>query len=160
MKKKLNYNSNYDDIGWSLRETLDEIDKKGETKELKYDMLLKYGRMKFMEGKFNKAYKIFMQCSSHSIDNCILDNKEIYYWASRCLENMGNEGRALNGYLRLLENEKFINDENFVDAVLDRLIFFGDITSLVTEYKRQRNDQMTNPKDSIGKVLKFLRENT
>jgi ketopantoate reductase len=43
MENKLTYNSTYNEVGCSLRVTLDEIKKYGETKELKYEMLLKYG---------------------------------------------------------------------------------------------------------------------
>lgn len=160
MAKKLTYNSSFNEVGWSLRETLDEIKQHGETKELKYEMLLRFGRIKLMEGKLNEAYQIFQQCGNHSIDNGVDNIKELYYWTSRCLEEQGNKERALNGYLMLLEVEQNIeNDEEFVNAVLDRLILFGDITSLVNEYKNRRNEEMTNPKDLLGKVLKILREN-
>ena len=160
MKTKLTYNSTFDEVGWSLRDTLDEIKQQGETKNLKYDMLLKYGRLNLLEGNFDKAYQIFQQCSIHSIDNGVRDIKELYYWTSRCLEEQGNKERALNGYLMLLEKKDFIeNDDEFVNAVLDRLILFGDISSLVNEYKKRRHEEMTNPKDLLGKILKFLREN-
>ena len=159
INKKLTYNSTFDEVGWSLRDTLDEIKQKGETKQLKFDMLLKYGRIKLMEGNANEAYQIFQQCSIHAVDNGIPDVKELYYWASRSTEEQGNKERALNGYLMLLENEQNIKDEDFVNAVLDRLILFGDITTLVDEYKKRRHEEMTNPKDLLGKVLKFLREN-
>lgn len=159
MTKKLTYNSKIDEIGWSLTETLDLIKQHGETTELKYDMLLKYGRFKLLEGNLNEAYQIFQQCSIHSIDNGVQDIKELYYWTSRCLEEQGNKERALSGYLMLLENEQNTKDEDFVNAVLDRLILFGDIKSIIGEYKRQRQEEMTNPKDLIGKVLKVLREN-
>lgn len=159
MAKKLSYNSTFDEIGWSLRDTLDEIKQKGETKDLKYEMLLKYGRLRLMEGSLNDAYQIFQECSIHSIDNGVRDIKELYYWTSRCLEEQGNKKRALGGYLRLLEDEQNLKDREFVNAVLDRLSLFGDITSLVNEYKRIRHEEMTNPKDLLGEVLKFLREN-
>lgn len=159
MAKKLTYYSTFDEVGWSLRDTLDEIKQKGETKQLKFDMLLKYGRIKLMEGNANEAYQIFQQCSIHAIDNGISDVKELYYWASRSTEERGNKERALNGYLMLLENEQNIKDEDFVNAVLDRLILFGDITPLVDEYKKRRHEEMNNPKDLLGKMLKFLREN-
>ena len=159
MAKKLTYNSTFDEVGWSLRDTLDEIKQKGETKDLKYEMLLKYGRLRLMEGNLNDAYQIFQQCSIHSIDNGVRDIKELYYWTSRCLEEQGNKERSLGGYLRLLENEENQKDEEFVNAVLDRLNLFGDISSLVDEYKKRRHEETTNPKDLLGKVLKFLREN-
>lgn len=159
MEKKITYNSTFNEVGWSLRDTLDEIKQYGETKELKYEMLLKYGRLKLMGGNLNEAYQIFQQCSIHSIDNGVQNIKELYYWTSRCLEEQGNKERALNGYLMLLEKEQFIeNDEEFVDAVLDRLTLFGDITLLVTEYKNKRNEEMNNPKDLLGKVIKLLKE--
>lgn len=159
MAKKLTYNSTFDEVSWSLRDTLDEIKQKGETKDLKYKMLLKYGRLRLMEGNLNYAYQIFQQCSIHSIDNGVRDIKELYYWTSRCLEEQGNKERALVGYLRLLENEENQKDEEFVNAVLDRLNLSGDISSLVDEYKKRRHEETTNPKDLLEKVLKFLREN-
>jgi|GEM_PF-1800441 len=159
MTKKLTYNSTFDEVGWSLRETLNDIEKQGETKQLKFDMLLKYGRIKLMEGKPNESYKIFQQCSVHAIDNGVPDVKELYYWTSRCHEEQGNKELALNGYLMLLERDRFIeNDEEFVNAILDRLILFGDITSLVNDYKIKREEEFNNPKDLLGKVIKFLRE--
>jgi hypothetical protein len=159
MPKKLTYNSSFNEVGWSLRETLDEIKQQGETKELKYEMLIRFGRIKLMEGKLNEAYQIFQQCSIHSIDNGVHDIKELYYWTSRCLEEQGEKERALNGYLMLLENEQYIeNDEEFLNAVLDRLTLFGNINSLVNEYKNKRYEEMTNPKDLLGKMLKILRE--
>lgn len=157
MAKKLTYQSTFDEVGWSLRETLDEIEKQGETKQLKFDMLLKYGRLLLMESKPGEAYQLFQQCSIHAVDNGVPDIKELYYWTSRCQEEQGNKERAINGYLMLLE--RFTeNDEGFVDAVLDRLILFGDISTLVNDYKNKREDELNNPKDLLGKVIKFLRE--
>ena len=159
MPKKLTYNSSFNEIGGSLRNTLDEINQLGETKELKYEMLIKFGRIKLLEGKFNEAYQIFQQCSIHSMDYGIYDIKELYYWTSRCLEEQGEKERALNGYLMLLENEQYIeNDEEFLNVVLDRLTLFGNINSLVNKYKNKRYEEMTNPKDLLGKMLKILRE--
>ena len=113
MAKKLNFQSTFDEIGWSLRETLDEIEQHGETKQLKFDMLLKYGRFKLMEGKPSEAYQIFHQCSIHSVDYGIPDVKELYYWTSRCHEEQGKMDRALKGYLMLLERDRFI--ENYLE---------------------------------------------
>ena len=159
MAKKITYKSTFEEIGWSLRETLDEIEQHGETIQLKFEMLLKYGRVLFMEGKFNKAYHIFQQCSIHGIDNGITELKELYYWTSRCLEEKGNSERALNGYLTLLENKGFIeNDEEYLDAILDRLILFGDITQVVNKYKKDREEELNNPKELIGKIIKLLKE--
>jgi len=159
MTKKLTYHSTFDELGWSLRETLDDIEKHGETKQLKFDMLLKFGRVKLMEGKPDEAYKIFQQCSIHAIDNGVPDVKELYFWTSRCQEEQGNSERALSGYLMLLERDRFIdNDEQFVNAILDRLILFGDIAQLVNDYKKKREEELNNPKDLLGKVIKFLRE--
>lgn len=159
MEKNIKYQATVDDVGWSLRKTLDEIKQHGETRQLKFDMLLKYGRLLLLEGKANDAYQVFQQCSVHSVDNGITDVKELYYWTSRCQEEQGNMERALNGYLMLLERERFIeNDELFVNAVLDRLILFGDISTLVNEYKNRKFEEMNNPKDLLGKVIKLLRE--
>ena len=159
MAKKLTYHSTFDEVGWSLKETLNKIEKQGETKQLKFDMLLKYGRVLLMENKPCEAYQIFQQCSIHAIDNGVTDVKELYYWSSRSQEEQGNKARAINGYLMLLERERFIeNDEEFVDAVLDRLILFGNISTLINEYKNKREEEIINPKALLGKVIKFLRE--
>lgn len=159
MAKKLTYHSTFDEVGWSLKETLNEIEKQGETKQLKFDMLLKYGRVLLMENKPNEAHQIFQQCSIHAIDNGVTDVNELYYWSSRSEEEQGNKARAINGYLMLLERERFIeNDAEFVDAVLDRLILFGNISTLVNDYKNKREEEINNPKDLLGKVIKFLRE--
>ena len=111
-----------------------------------------------MENKPNEAYQVFQECSIHAMDNGIPDVKELYYWSSRSQEEQGNKTRAINGYLMLLERERFIeNDEEFVDAVLDRLILFGNISTLVNDYKNKREDEINNPKDLLDKVIKFLR---
>lgn len=158
MAKKLTYTSTYDEIGWSLRETLDAIEKQGETKELKYDMLLKYGRLYFVERNYEKAYKILAQCSIHAMDNWVDDVKEMYYWSARCLEEKGDNDRAISGYLRLLESEKNIEDEAFLNAVLDRLNLYKNLSHLVSEFKKERDEELNNPKDLAGKAAKFLRE--
>ena len=159
MAKKLTYQSTFNEVGWSLMETLEEIKKEGETKQLKFDMLVKHGRMLLMQKKLNDAYQVFLQCSTHAIDNSVPEIKELYYWTSRCLEEKGKKDSAVNGYLRLLESERFTeNDEEFVDAVLDRLILFGDIAALVNDYKKKREEELNNPKDLLGKVIKLLRE--
>lgn len=159
MAKKLTYQSTFDEVCKSLMETLGEIEKQGETKQLKFDMLLKYGRILLMEKKLDRAHEVFLQCSIHGIDNNVSDIKELYYWSSRCLEEEDKKDRAVNGYLRLLERERFTkNDEEFVDAILDRLILNGDISALVNDYKKNREEELNNPKDLLGKVIKFLRE--
>lgn len=160
MASKLTYQSTFDDVGKSLMETLGEIEKEGETKQLKFDMLLKYGRILLMEKKLEKAYQTFQQCSIHAVDNGISDVKDLYYWTSRCHEERGNKEMAIKGYLMLLERERFIeNYEEFVDAVLDRLILFGDISALVNDYKKKGAEELNNPKDLLGKVIKLLKEN-
>lgn len=157
MAKKLTYQSTFNEVGWSLMETLEEIKKQGQTKQLKFDMLLKHGRMLLMQKKLDEAYQVFLQCSTHAIDNGVPVIKELYYWTSRCLEEQGNKNSAVNCYLRLLENHPE-NDEEFVDAILDRLILFGDISTLVNDYKKNRYEELNNPKDLLGKVIKLLRE--
>jgi tetratricopeptide (TPR) repeat protein len=158
MATKLTYQSSFEEIGWSLRQTLDEINLQGETPVLKYDMLLKYGRISLMEGQLDKAYKVFQQCSIHAIDNDIPDVKELYYWSCRCLEEKGEADRAVNGYLRLLENKTSIESEEFVNAVLDRLNLHRDINALVNDFKKIRYEELNNPKDMLDKVIKFFRE--
>ena len=162
MANNLTYKSTYEDIGWSLRDTLDKIKQDGETKELKFEMLYKYGRLLFMDGDIDKAYNVLQQCSIHSIDNFVVTDydKELYYWAARCLEAQGKKDLALNGYLLLLENESYTKDDDvFVNEILDRLPLFGDITEFVNEYKKTRQEEKENPKDLLGKVIKFLKEN-
>ena len=159
MAKKITYQSTFDEVGWSLRETLDEIERHGKTIQLEFDMLYKYGRFQLMDGNLEKAYQTFQHCSIHAIDNGISDAdlNELYYWTARCIEEQGDKKRALDCYLMLLEKSKEKDDE-FVDAILDRLILFGDITSLVEEYKKRREEELNNPKDLLGKAIKFLRE--
>lgn len=160
MSRKLNYQSSYEEIGWSLRETLDEIQKNGETKHLKFEMLLKYGRLLLHQGKLNEAYQTFQQCSIYALENGVLDVKELYYWTSRCFEAQGDIQRALGSYLMLLERDKFVeNDEPFVNEILDRIIKFGNVTPLINKYKKARAEEMANPKDLLGQVIKYLKEN-
>ena len=111
MPEKLKYNASQEEVGNSLMHTLSLIKEKGETKELKYDMLFKYGRFNFLENKLEKAYDIFQQCSIHGIDNNILDMKELYYWSARCLEAMGEKIQSLNCYLMLLERKHYIEND-------------------------------------------------
>ncbi len=158
MINKLTFNSTFDEVGWSLKETLNEIEKVGETKQLKFDMLLKYGRIKLMEGNIDRAYEVFQQCSIHAIDNGVRDIKELYYWTSRCQEEKGNKERAINGYLMLLEKFAKDDDEEFINAVLDRLNLFENITPIIADYKTRRAEELTNPKDLLGKTLKLLRD--
>jgi len=138
MAKKLSLKSTYNEVGWSLRETLDQIERNGETKELKYDMLLKYGWLKFLDNDPDGAYRIFSQCSTHAIDNGILDIDELFYWAARCLEEKGDKENALNGYLSLLESSsKYQNNEELINEIFDRLKVYGDIPSLLREYENK-----------------------
>lgn len=159
MTSKLTYSSSFYEVGQSLRETLDEIEKNGETAQLKHEMLYKYGRLMMMEGKFQKAYEAFCQCSTHAVDNGIQNVKELYYWTSRSLEELGNKERAINGYLMLLEKDRFIEgDEDFVNALLDRLSLFENMAALVADYRVKRYEELTNPKDFLGQTIKFLRD--
>ncbi|MBN9351923.1 MAG: hypothetical protein J0H55_14680 [Chitinophagaceae bacterium] len=105
MTKKLTIHSSFDEIGWSLSETLNKIEAEGETPQLKFDMLLKYGRLKFLEGDYERAYEVLQQASTHSIDNGVRDIEDLYFWTNRCLEEKGDTERAISGYLMLLERE-------------------------------------------------------
>ncbi len=82
---------------------MDTIKAEGETPQLKFDMLLKYGRVFFLEGNYERAYEVFQQCSIHGIDHGVKDLKDLYFWSSRCLEEKRDTERAKNGYLMLLE---------------------------------------------------------
>ena len=161
MANKITYQSTYDDVGWSLRDTLDEIEQHGETIQLKFDMLYKYGRLHLLSDEPDKAYQIFQHCSIHAIENGISDAdlNELYYWTTRCVEEQGNKERALELYLMLLEKVDLSeNNDEFVNAVLDRLTLFGNITALVEEYKQKREEEMNNPQDLLGQAIKVLRE--
>ena len=89
--QKLNYKSNIDEIGNSLMETLSEIKKEGETKELKFDMLFKYGRVLFLQNEFGKSHQAFEQAAVHAIENNISEIKNLYYWSARCLEETADK---------------------------------------------------------------------
>ncbi|HMT77710.1 MAG TPA: hypothetical protein PKA44_08350 [Saprospiraceae bacterium] len=161
MAKKLSYQSTMDEVAGSLRETLDEIKKFGETKDLKYEMLLKYGRFLFLAGNTKRALEVLTQCSIHGIDNGVAEIREIYYWAARCREAEGKHEEAINGYLMLLErNSHSKYDEDLLNAVLERISLMGDISSPVEDYKKKREEELNNPKDLLGKVIKLLREKT
>ena len=73
MTKHLILCSDYEEIGRSLRQTLDKIEAEGETPQLKFDMLLKYARLLFMEGNYDRCHEVLQQASTHSIDNGIWD---------------------------------------------------------------------------------------
>lgn len=59
MSKKLSYHSTFDDVGKSLMETLGEIKKQGETKQLKFDILLKYCRILLIKETLRRHIKHF-----------------------------------------------------------------------------------------------------
>jgi tetratricopeptide (TPR) repeat protein len=158
MSKKNTYQSTFEELGWSLRETLDKIEKHGETKELKYEMLLKYGRLKLMEGNLNEAYQIFQQCSTHSIDNWIPYVNDLYYWTARCLEEQGNKERAFNAYLMVLDKIKVDEEEELMNAILDRFHLFENVSQLVDEYKKKKKERMNNPDELLDKFVKVLRQ--
>lgn len=158
MSKTLTFHSNLEDIGWSLRETLDKIKVEGETPQLKFDMLLKYGRLHFIQGNYNRAYEVFQQCSTHAIDNGVPDTKGLYFWSSRCLEEKGDTERAKNSYLMLLERESYRDDEEMVNAILDRLNQYDDIAEVIQQYKKKKQEEWDNPPDLLSKVIKFLKE--
>ena len=67
--------------------------------------------------------------------------------------------RAFKSYLILLDNKQFIeNDEEFVDTVLDRLSFFENLEEKIINYKIQKAEELENPTDLLGKLLKDLKE--
>ncbi len=159
MSNKLTYNSTLDEVGWSLRETLELIKKVGETKELKYEMLLKYGRFKLLEGDLDKAYETLQHCSIHGLDHQIGGVNELYYWSARCIEEQGDKERALNSYLVLLDIvQSKDGTEELVNAILDRLILFGDVATLVEEFRIKRQKEIDHPADILGKIRKVLRD--
>jgi tetratricopeptide (TPR) repeat protein len=118
---ELYYNADLKTIGNSLMVTLSEIEKNGETPILKAEMLYKYARVKFCDGKFIEAHQVFGQCNSHLIMNNLPENKEIYYWVGRILEEKGEFEKAKTTYTISLERARFLNDQIFVDEILDRI---------------------------------------
>lgn len=158
MTENLNLDSSREEIGWSLRETLDKIKDEGETPQLKFDMLLKYGRVLFMEENYEQAYEVFQQCSIHGIDNGVKDLKDLYFWTSRCLQEKGDTVRAKNSFLMLLEREPYNNNEETVNAILDRLDVYDDLAEVIVKYKKKKQDDWDNPPDLLSATIKFLKE--
>ena len=118
---ELTYNADLKTIGNSLMKTLSEIEKNGETPTLKGQMLYKFARLKFCERDFEEAHKVLGQCNSHLIMNNLPENKEIYYWVGRILEEQGEFEKAKTTYTMNLERARFLNDQTFVDEILDRI---------------------------------------
>lgn len=158
MPDKLTLHSSREEIGWSLRETLDKMNAEGETPQLKFDMLLKYGKFHFMEGNFDRAYEVFQQCSIHGIDNGVRDLEDLYYWTSRCLEEKGDMERAKNSYLMLLERDAYRDDEEMVNAILDRLNLYEDMAEVIQKYRKKKQEEWDNPPGLLSGVIKFLKE--
>lgn len=158
MANKLTIHSGHEEIGRSLRETLDKIEAEGETPQLKFDMLLKYARSLFMERNYDRSYEVLQQASTHSIDNGVRDIGDLYYWANRCLEEKGDAERAISGYLMLLEREPYRSDEEMTNAVLDRLNRYDNLSELIQKYKKKKQEEWDNPPDLLHKVIKLLRE--
>ncbi|WP_326985228.1 hypothetical protein [Chryseobacterium sp. MP_3.2] len=157
--KKITYQSDLNEIGNSLMDCLSQIKKEGETKELKFEMLLKYGRVLFLKNKIEKAYQTFQQGAVYAMENNITEVKEIYFWTARCIEETGDKNIALGNYLMLLENNQYSeNDSEFVDAILDRFNFFTDLEDKIRDYKLKRDEALKNPKDLLSKLNKFLKE--
>ena len=104
MDRRLTLSSTFNEIARSLADTMKEIDAKGKTKELQYDLLIKTGRLDFMEGKFEEAYQGFQECIAHFAAG--QKDNELYYWISRCLEGLGEKDKALSGYLMALEKNE------------------------------------------------------
>lgn len=94
--EKSTLHSGYEEIGWSLRETLDNIVAEGETPQLKFEMLLKYARLLFIDGNYDRCQEVLQQASAHSIDNGVREIEDLYFWANRCLEERGNTERAIS----------------------------------------------------------------
>lgn len=158
MIKKLTIHSNYEEIGWSLKETLDRIKAEGETPQLKFDMLLKYAKLLFMEGNYDRSYKLLQQASAHSIDNGVRDIEDLYFWANRSLEEKGDIERAKTGYLMLLEREPYRDDEEMLNAILDRLNRYEDLAEALQKYRKKKQEEWDNPPDLLHKAIKLLKE--
>lgn len=157
LTKPLTIHSDLEEIGWSLRETLDAIEVEGETPQLKFDMLLKYGRLLFMDRKYDRAYEVLQQASTHSIDNGVWNIADLYFWANRCMEEKGDVDRAKSGYLMLLERQPYSNDEEMVNAILDRLNQYDDLKEVIEKYRKKKQDLWDNPPDLLHKAIKLLK---
>lgn len=158
MTNKLTIHSGYEEIGKSLRETLDKIEAEGETPQLKFDMLLKYARLLFMEGNYDRSYEVLQQASTYSIDNGVRDIGDLYFWANRNLEEKGDIERAISGYLMLLEREPYRSDEEMTNAILDRLSRYDNLTETIQKYQKKKQEDWDNPPDLLHKVIKLLKE--
>jgi tetratricopeptide (TPR) repeat protein len=121
----INYNSTHKEIGDSLMITLAKIKKYGETPQLKSEMLFKYGRLKYLDKDYDKAFELFGQSNSLTISESLSENKEIYYWCGRVLEAQGKIEIAKNNYEMVLKRARFLNDQIFVDEILDRIFLIS-----------------------------------
>jgi len=137
--QNLTYDSSLEEVEASLKGTIKQMELNGETQELKFEKLLKEGRVKLLKGKVKQAYRIFHQCMLDPTSTNSLDIGELYFWSTRCQEELGNKNKALRDYLLLLEKEQATrNNQDLINAILDRLIVFGDISKLVKDFKKRK----------------------
>ena len=137
--QNLTYDSSLEEVEASLKGTIKQMELNGETQELKFEKLLKEGRVKLLKGEVKQAYRIFHQCMLDPTSTNSLDIGELYFWSTRCQEELGNKNKALRDYLLLLEKEQATrNNQDLINAILDRLIVFGDISKLVKDFKKRK----------------------
>lgn len=115
------YKSDYKAIGNSLVETIAQIEKNGETPLLKFEMLFKFAKMKFLDNKADEAHKIFGKCNSVLIDNGLPENFELYYWMARIFEGKGEIEKAASTYRMCLTRGNLADDPEFINELLDRI---------------------------------------
>lgn len=136
--QNLTYDSSLEEVEASLKGTIKQMELNGETQELKFEKLLKEGRVKLLKGEVKQAYRIFHQCMLDPTSTNSLDIGELYFWSTRCQEELGNKNKALRDYLLLLEKEQATrNNQDLINAILDRLIEYGDISKLVEDFKKR-----------------------
>jgi len=159
MSSTLTYRSTIEDVARSLQESIDEVKEHGETVQLKFDVQLKLGRLLLLNNQPEDAKIVFQRCGMMAVEAGVPDIRDLWFWSARCQEELENPELSVNVYLALLKNKHFVeNNREYVDVILERLSNFGDATQLLDDFSKKQEEEMKNPKDLLGKVRKFLRE--
>ncbi len=117
----LKFNDDLETVKKSLTDTLTEIKEKGETVELKAEMLYKFARFKFMEKEFNECQETFSQLNEHLAENNLPKNYEAFYWLGRVLEEKKEYETAKTTYLTLLNVVKKLKNTELEKEILNRV---------------------------------------
>src|SRR5690554_5341934 len=121
------------------KRNIKQIEIKGKKQKIKFEKLIKERKIKLLKREVKQAYRIFHQCMLDPTSTNSLDIGELYFWSTRCQEELGNKNKALRDYLLLLEKEQATrNNQDLINAILDRLIVFGDISKLVKDFKKRK----------------------